>query len=234
MDGSLHYKGKRVRTIRILLADDHALVRAGIRSLVDSLAEIEVCGEASDGREALRLIKQLQPDVVLLDIAMPEMNGLDLTSHLRKDFPSLPVLILSMHATKAYVLEAMRAGASGYVLKNTSVEELEKAIRSVAIGEKYLTPAVSAQVIDGYTQIATKTTDPGFKTDPVDPLTLRQREVLQLIAEGHSTREIAEKLHLSVKTVETHRAQVMQRLNVSNVPGLVRAALRMGLVDSET
>jgi DNA-binding NarL/FixJ family response regulator len=150
---------------------------------------------------------------------------------LRKDFPSLPVLILSMHATKAYVLEAMRVGAAGYVLKNTSVEELEKAIRSVARGEKYLTPAVSAQVIDGYTEIAIKTTDNGRKTDTADPLTLRQREVLQLIAEGHSTREIAEKLHLSVKTVETHRAQLMQRLDVSNVPGLVRAAIRMGLVD---
>lgn len=211
-----------MKTIRILLADDHDLVRAGIRSLVQSVEGIEVVAEAGDGREALRLVKTHQPDVVVMDIAMPGLNGLDATARIVKAFPKAAVIILSMHATREYVLEALQAGASGYVLKNAAVDELETAIRTVARGGKYLTPSVSGQIVAGVTGAP--------ETSPAAALTQRQREILQLIAEGRSTREIGDLLHISVKTVETHRAQLMDRLGIYDVAGLVRYAIRAGLV----
>lgn len=204
-----------------MLADDHALVRAGIRALVQSVREFEVVGEAGDGREALQLAKTLQPDVMLLDVAMPELNGLDAIPRILKQNAKIAVIVLSMHASREYVLRAVQAGAAGYVLKNAAVDELENAIRAVARGNKYLTPAISAQIIEG------------VGNDALESLTQRQREILQLIAEGRTTRQIAEVLHISVKTVETHRTVLMKRLDLHDVAGLVRYAIRVGLVTVE-
>ena len=211
--------------IRILLADDHALVRAGMKSLIESAEGFEVVGEASNGREAVRLAKALKPDVALFDIAMPELNGLDAARRVAAECPEVRVLILSMHSDPGYVREAMQAGTAGYVLKEAGVEELELAIRAVLRGERYLDPRVSKQVIEGYVR--------ALEGEARPALTPRQREILQLIAEGRSTREIAERLHLSVKTVETHRAQVMDRLGIRDVAGLTRYAIRIGLVTDE-
>lgn len=212
---------------RIVLADDHALVRQGFRALLSSISDFEVVGEAGNGREALRLIRTLAPQVVLMDVAMPELNGLDATAHAMREWPQLKVIIVSMHASEAYVIEALRAGAAGYLLKNADADELERAIRAVVRGERYLAPSVSQHVIDRFLR-----TEGGTQAGDESGLSARQREVLQLIAEGRSTREIAERLNLSVKTVETHRAQLMQRLEIFEVAGLTRYALRIGLIDA--
>jgi RNA polymerase sigma factor (sigma-70 family) len=211
---------------RLLLADDHALVRQGFRALLAAMPDVEVVGEAANGREALHLIRALAPDLVLMDIAMPELNGLDATAHALRDQPQLKVIIVSMHATEAYVIEALRAGAAGYLLKDADAGELERAIRAVARGERYLAPSVSHHVIERFLQAESR-------DEAAEALSPRQREVLQLIAEGRSTREIAERLNLSVKTIETHRAQLMQRLEIFDVAGLTRHALRIGLIDPE-
>ncbi len=217
--------------IRVLLVEDHDLVRAGIRALIENHADIEVCAEASDGSEALRLVHQHKPNVVLMDIAMPRLNGLDTLAHLRQDFPSLPVIMLSMHGEKTYVRAALSLGASGYVLKNSSVAELTTAIIQSAAGERYLTPAISNQVIESFTEKQART-DPLTDGASVS-LSERKREILQMIGRGFSTSQIAERLHLSIKTVETHRAQLMQALGVTNLAGLVRAAIRLGLVSPD-
>ena len=213
-----------MKPIRVLLADDHSLVRAGMRSLLVGLTEIEVVAEAADGREALRLVRTLQPDVVLMDIAMPGMNGIQATARVTRMFPRSRVIILSVNAEEEYVREALRAGASGYVLKDALPAELEVAVRSVARGETYLSPRVSKHLIASYIEDGGK--GPGL----LDQLTPRQREVLQLIAEGRTTKEIAQTLGLSVKTAETHRAQLMNRLDIHDIAGLVRFAIRAGLV----
>jgi DNA-binding NarL/FixJ family response regulator len=208
--------------IRILLADDHALVRAGMKSLLESAEGFEVVGQAPNGREAVRLAKALKPDVALFDIAMPELNGLDAARRLGAECPEVRVLILSMHTDPGYVREAMQAGTAGYLLKDAGVEELELAIRAALRGERYLDPRISKQVIEGYVR--------GLEVPEGTALTPRPREILQLIAEGRSTREIAQRLHVSVKTVETHRAQLMDRLGIRDVAGLTRYAIRIGLV----
>jgi DNA-binding NarL/FixJ family response regulator len=213
--------------IRILLADDHALVRAGIRALVQRVSGLEVVGEADNGREALRLAKSLHPHVVLMDISMPELNGLDAIARMLQYDPKIAVIVLSMHESREHVLRALQAGASGYVLKNAAVDELEKAVLAVAGGQKYLTPAVSQQLIATVT--APRSEIPG-PCNAAESLTQRQREILQLIAEGRSSREIAALLNISVKTVETHRSLLMERLNLHDVAGLVRYAIRVGLV----
>jgi DNA-binding NarL/FixJ family response regulator len=210
--------------IRILLADDHTLLRAGIRSLLEKMPGVEVVGEAADGREALSLVKAHSPNIVLMDIAMAGLNGLDATARVIKDFPQVRVIILSMHANEEYVLQTLRAGAAGYLLKDAATAELEMAIQAVARGDIYLSPAISKRVIDDYIGRTS-----GQKGSP-EQLTSRQREILQLVAEGKTTKEIAFLLNLSIKTVETHRTQLMDRLNIHDVPGLVRHAMRLGLV----
>ena len=209
--------------IRVLLADDHALVRAGIRSLLGAMAEVTVVGEAASGEEALELASRAQPDVVLMDIAMKGITGLEAAALMRERVPSVRVVILSMHSGEEYVLQALRAGAAGYLLKDAATGELELALRSVMRGESWLSPAVSRQVVEGYVQRT------GGDATP-EVLTARQREVLRMVAGGKSTKEIALLLNLSVKTVETHRAQIMDRLGIRDVAGLVRYALRTGLV----
>ena len=213
--------------VRVLVADDHELVRAGFRSLLKTIAGVEVVAEAEDGLRALELVRMLQPDVILMDIAMSGLNGLEATSRIVKEFPQVRVIILSMHKSEEYVLQALRNGARGYLLKDASPSELELAIRTVSHGETYLTPAISRQVIDSYVRRLA----PG--ESPSELLTPRQREILQLIAEGLTTKAIADRLHVSVKTVETHRSQLMERLDIHDVPGLVRYAIRIGLVRAE-
>ena len=221
-----------MKPTRVLLAEDHTLVRAGIRALLQNLAGIEVVAEASDGREALRLIKTYQPDVVLMDIAMAGLNGLEATARVTKEFPTVRVIILSMHSNEEYVAQALRAGAAGYLLKDAVAAELELAVTAVARGETYLSPVVSKHVIADYLRRVgeREASGGGGATPASELLTPRQREILQLIAEGRSTKEIASTLHLSVKTIETHRTQLMARLDIHDVAGLVRYAIRIGLV----
>ena len=212
--------------IRVLLVDDHALMRAGIRSLLKGMPGIEVVAEASNGREAIELAEVHQPHVVLMDIMMSEMNGLDATARLTAKQPHARVIILSMNATEEYVLQSMQAGACGYLLKDVPTAELQQAIHAVARGDMFLTPAISKHVIAGVKQRSPS------ETSSPDRLSLRQREVLQLIAEGHSTKEIALKLGIGVKTAETHRSQLMRALGIFEVAGLVRYAIRQGIVAS--
>jgi DNA-binding NarL/FixJ family response regulator len=213
-------------SLRVLLVDDHALVRAGIRSLLRDIEGVEVVGEAADGAEALAIAARERPDAVLLDIAMKGMSGLETAARFRELQPGVKVLILSMHASEEYVLQALRAGAAAYLIKDSATAELELALRSVMRGETYLSPAISRQVVEGYVQRV----GAGAGENPLTP---RQREVLRRIAEGRSTKEIAFDLGLSVKTVETHRAQIMERLGIRDVAGLVRYAMRTGLVPPE-
>ncbi len=212
-------------TIRILMCDDHSLVRVGLRQLISSMDGLEVVGETSSGHEAIRLAAGLVPDIVLMDIAMPEMNGLDATASIRRKTPSVRVLMISMHASDQYLREALVAGATGYILKNADAAELERAIHAVAAGDTYITPSLSGRLVEDLRRGAT------FDTAPI--LTPRQTEVLRLIAEGRSTREIAETLYLSHKTIETHRAQLMERLHIHNIAGLTRYAIRMGVVSAD-
>lgn len=213
--------------LRVLLVDDHKLVRAGMRSLLREFEGVEVVAEASDGAEALLLAERERPDVVLMDIAMKGMNGLEAAARLRERLPATKIVILSMHTSEEYVLLALRAGAAAYLIKDSATSELELALQSVMRGEIYLSPAISRQVVEGYVQRV-------GEGGAADPLTPRQREVLKRIAEGRSTKEIAYELNLSVKTVETHRAQIMERLGIRDVAGLVRYAMRAGLVPPET
>ncbi|MEY2488793.1 MAG: hypothetical protein QOC70_735 [Verrucomicrobiota bacterium] len=212
--------------IRVLLADDHELVRAGIRALLEKIPGVEVVGEAGNGREALELVKSELPHVVLLDIAMPELGGLETLPQIIKNFPSVKVVILSAHVTEDYVSRALRSGASGYMLKHAAAVELEFGINSVAQGKIYLSPSVTRTIINSYMERG------GGELSPREQLTARQREILQMIAEGKNTKEIASTLEISVKTVEAHRLQLMARLEIHDVPGLVRYAIRNGMVDA--
>jgi DNA-binding NarL/FixJ family response regulator len=207
-----------------LIADDHALVRAGIRALLEKQSSMEVVAEACDGREALALAIQHRPNVVLMDISMPELNGLEVVRQLARDFPQVRCIVLSMHADEEHVWQALKAGAAGYLVKGGSLAELELAITSVAQGETYLSPGVSGPVIKEYVR---RTSNEG---DSADSLTARQREILQMIAEGKTTKQMALILKVSVKTIESHRAQLMKRLGVQDIASLVKHALRIGLV----
>jgi DNA-binding NarL/FixJ family response regulator len=213
--------------LRVLLADDHVLVRAGIRTLLDQLPGVVVVAEASDGREALQLAAKSHPDLAILDVAMPVLNGLEATTRLRQQFPALQVLVLSMHTNEEYVQQAFRAGAAGYLLKKSAVAELEAAIRAVQSGKTYLSPALAQRV-------SLKPKPAGESTkSPLERLTSRQREILQLIAESRTTKEIAAELGVSAKTVEFHRAELMKRLNLRDIPALVRFAMQCGLAHPE-
>ena len=216
-----------MKTTRVLLADDHALVRAGIRALLEKMKGIEVVAEAGDGRDALELIRKHLPNLVLLDIAIPELNGLEALARATKEFPAVKMMILSMHANEEYVLQALRAGARGYLLKEAAVDELDLAFRTVTGGEIYLSPRISKHVIANYLERLRN------ERPLRDELTPRQREIVQLIAEAKSTKEIAFLLKISVRTVEAHRAQLMVRLGIHDVAGLVRYAMRVGLVPME-
>lgn len=217
---------------RVLLADDHHLVRAGMRALIDGFGDFEVVAECGDGREALVLARQHSPDIVVMDVSMPGLNGLDAAARIAKEHPAIRVVMLSMHTAENYVLEALRAGAHGYVVKDAAPEDLERALRAIARGERYLSPAISQVVLEDYLRLLRGSAASEARAGEV-LLTQRQREVLQLIAEGRSTREIAERLSISIKTVETHRAQIMDRLNIRDVPGLTRYAIRAGLIRPE-
>ena len=216
-----------MKPISILLADDHTLVREGIRALVEKFPNVSVISEAKDGREAIRLVREHQPDLVLMDIAMPGLNGLEATARVSKEFPGVRVIILSMYANEEYVREAIRAGAAGYLAKRSAAAELELAITAVARGEKYFSPLISTRATKDRAGL------PTVARASIDRLTPRQREILQLIAERHSTKDIAAILKISIKTVETHRAQLMERLDIHDVPGLVRFAIRAGLASLE-
>lgn len=216
-----------MKPIRVLLADDHALVRAGIRALLNTIEGVDVIAEVGNGREALRLIKELRPDIALLDITMPDQSGLEVLKESKKDFPDLRVIILTVHEAGEYAMEALRAGAAGYLPKSAAANELQVAIKIVSRGETYVSGEVSRKTLLEFSQGATE------HTHLLARLTPRQREILTLIAEGHSTKDIARRLNISVKTVESHRAQLMERLDIHDVAGLVRYAIRKGLVKVE-
>lgn len=213
--------------VRIVLADDHALVRAGLRKLLESMPDIEVVGEADDGQAVLRLVEQLHPNLVLMDVSMPGLNGLDTALRLSQTHPQTRVLILSMHQSEDYVRQALRNGAAGYILKDAAPVELDLALKAILRGETYLSPAVSRGVVSDYVQRLRTEETPGAVLTP------RQREILQLIGEGSTTKDVARRLNISVKTVETHRTQLMKQLDLHDLAGLVRYAIRVGLVSSE-
>ncbi|MBU6301275.1 MAG: response regulator transcription factor [Verrucomicrobia bacterium] len=208
--------------LRILLADDHAVVRRGFRMLLSAQPDIEVVGEASNGREAVEMAVALQPEVVVMDVTMPELNGIEATRRIARDCPRVRVLALSMHKDAVYVREILRAGARGYLLKDSGERELLAAIRGVSQGQGYLSPEVSEAVLDDYRK---------HVTNPIDLLSSREREVLQMIAESKTNKEIATALSLSVYTVEAHRGRIMEKLNLHSIGELVRFAMRNGLID---
>lgn len=210
--------------IKVMIVEDHDLVRAGIKALLQNVPDVEVVAEAGDGYEALRKVEVFGPDLLLMDIALPGMNGLETTATAVQQFPEVKIIILSMHSNEEYVWQALNSGAKGYLLKNATTAELELAIKAVARGESYLSPPVSAQLVDDFTRRARG------QPSSFDKLTPRQREILHLIAKGYTTQQVAEELRISPKTVETHRTQLMQRLEIFDIAGLVRYAVRIGLV----
>lgn len=208
--------------IRVLLADDHTIVRQGLKLILGSYDDLEVVGEAANGNEAVELARKLHPDIVLMDVAMPDLNGIEATKRMVQADPRLKVLVLSMHKEGVYVREILRAGARGYILKDAIDTELLNAVRSVAHGDGYISPAVSGALLSDYRKNV---------TDPLDLLTNREREVLKLIAEGKTNKEIATSLNLSVYTVDSHRGKVMEKLNLHSTGELVRFAIKHGVVD---
>ncbi len=211
------------KQVRILLADDHTLVRAGIRALLQKVEGIEIVGEAADGLQAIELINSQQPDVVLLDWNMPKVSGIEVLKKASEKFPSMRFIVLTVYDTDEYVVQALRAGAHGFIPKSGASAELERAIDTVSRGEDYLSPQISQQAILKYLKGGRTSSSP-------HPLTPRQLEILELVAKGQSTREIARRLNITVKTVETHRAQLMERLDIHDIAGLVRYAIKVGLV----
>ena len=216
--------------IRILLADDHQIVRKGIYSLLKNHDDLEIVGETKDGRETVKMARELKPDIVLMDIAMPILNGLEATRQIKKTDPKIKVLILTIHKNEEYVLNALQVGASGYLEKDTGVDELLNAIHSVYHDNSFLSPGISKTVIDAYLLRASKVKE----STVFETLTNREREVLQLIAEGFTNREVAKQLFIAVKTVEAHRAHIMDKLDIHDIAKLVKYAIRKGMVDLNT
>lgn len=215
-----------MKRIRVLLIDDHALVRAGIRALVSGIKGVEIAGEAGTGGEALQLIEDLQPDIVLLDLSMPGLSGFEVLAKTKKRFPHIRIIVLTVHESGQYAIEALRGGAAGFLPKSAASVELREAIVRVAAGESYVSGEVARKAV---LQQA-KVTEQNYLLDSLTP---RQREILTLIAEGNNMKDIARALNISVKTVESHRAQLMERLGIHELAGLVRFAIRMGLVNLE-
>ena len=215
-----------MKPIRVLIADDHALVRAGFRALVEKIEGLVVVGEAGNGTEALKLVRELQPNLLLLDLTMPEGGGFEVLDQMKKHYPEIRVIVLTVHEAGEYAIRALREGAAGFLPKSAAGTELEQAIQTVLRGEVYIGPEMSRKTVIEYGKGTTK-------RDLLDTLSPRQREVLRLIAEGRTTKQIAQELEISVKTVETHRAQLMDRLKIHDVAGLVRYAIMVGLIDVE-
>jgi DNA-binding NarL/FixJ family response regulator len=218
-------ENRKSKIVRVLLAEDHTIVRKGLRALLADEPDIEVIAEAEDGREAVQMAQQSLPDLVLMDLSMPGLNGLEATRQIKRRAPEVKVLVLTRHANEEYVFQILRAGASGYVVKSAAPAELVSAIRAVYRGDSFLSPAISRTVIEEYVRQAE-----AMVQDSYEQLTDREREVLQLIAEGHSSREIAERLTLSEKTVRTHRANLMDKLDLHSTAELTQYAIRKGLV----
>ena len=216
-------------TVRILIADDHKIVRDGLRSLLQSRPDCEVVGEASDGREAVELARKLDPDVVVIDVAMPELNGIDATTKLVSQAANVKVVALSMHSDRNFVAGMLQAGASAYLRKESAFDEIARAIDAVMEGKVFLGDGIAGVVVEDYRELIARS---GLNEDI--PLTAREREVLQLIAEGYKTSEIAKLLHLSVKTIETHRRQIMEKLDLRSVPELTKYAIRHGLTSIDS
>jgi DNA-binding NarL/FixJ family response regulator len=210
-------------TIRVFIADDHALVRDGLRYLLQAQSDITVVGDASDGRQAVRLVQQLNPDVVVMDIAMPELNGIEAARQIRATRPSVQIIILSIHSTIEHISRALQAGALGYLLKESAGVEVAEAVRAVHAGRRYLSSKIAETIIDDYSS------HPNV-TSPLDRLSPREREVLQLVAEGKTSAQIAEILSLSTKSVETYRARLMKKLDLDDLPSLVKFAIQHGLI----
>jgi two-component system, NarL family, response regulator NreC len=215
-----------VKTVRVLLADDHTLIRAGLRMVVGAQPDLTVVGEAADGREAVAVAGKLKPDVVVMDVGMPSLNGIEACRQIRAELPDTQVAILSMHSDEGYILRALKAGAKAYLLKDSAEADLANAIRAVASGKSFFSPAVGKVLLEDYMRKLQRT---GVE-DSYELLTPREREILQLVAEGKSSKEIANLLDLSVYTVETHRARVMQKLNLRGIPELILYAVRKGII----
>jgi two-component system response regulator NreC len=214
--------------IRILLADDHAIVRHGLSRSIQQEDDMEVVGQAENGLATIRLVKELSPDIVVMDISMPDINGMDATREIVRDFPEVKIIALSMHSAKKFVREMFKAGASGYLLKDCEFDELANAIRTVNSGKSYLSPEITDVVVDSYVRTSTEDESSVFSD-----LTKRERQVLQLMAEGKTTKQIGLKLHISPKTVEAHRLRVMEKLNIDNVAQLTKYAIQEGLTSPE-
>jgi two-component system response regulator NreC len=217
---------QQVQQVKVLVAEDHAVVREGIRMILDAQDDFAVVGEARDGDEAVRLARQLRPDVVVMDISMPRMNGVEATQEIKRLFPDVQVLILTMHEEESYVFQLLRLGAAGYVLKRAAATDLVEAVRAASRGEAFLYPAVARSVVQDYLDRMRS----GEGTSRYDGLTDREREILVLIAEGHTNAQIADRLFISVKTVQTHRAHIMEKLDLHDRSLLVRYAVRKGLI----
>lgn len=215
-------------TIRVVLADDHAIVREGLRALLDHQPDMQVAGMATNGHQAIRLVDECAPDVAVLDISMPDLNGIEAIQRMLPRHPGLRVVVLSIHSTKPYVFRALKAGASGYLIKETAGLEVAEAIRAVHKGERYLSQHIE-DLLDNWEENINSTAE----TSPLDQLTRREREVLQMVAEGKSSREIAEVLSISSKTVDSYRSRLMQKLGVEDVTGLVKFAIRYGVITLE-
>jgi DNA-binding NarL/FixJ family response regulator len=216
------------KEITIILADDHNVVRQGLRAILEAEGNLRVIGEAGRGLEAIRLVERLRPNVLVLDLKIPELSGLEVARQVRRRSPKTRVVILSMHSDKSYVLEALRNGAAGYVLKDSSAEELIKAVHEAAANRRYLSPPLSDSAVDAYVQQAGDTT-----TDSYDSLSSREREVLQLAAEGNTNAAIGKRLFISPRTVEIHRANMMAKLDMRNHTDLIRYALKRGIISND-
>lgn len=217
----------KVEPIRVFLVDDHALVRDGLRFLLEAEGDIKVLGDAGNGREAVHRVLSLKPEVIIMDIAMPELNGIDAIHRIRERLPSVKVVVLSMYASSEHVFRAFEAGARAYLLKESAGRELKDAVRAVSDGRRYVSNRIADIMANSYVHRQSG------RTSPLDRLSMREREVMQLVVEGNSNAQIAESLKISIKTVETYRSRLMNKLEISDVPGLVKFAISSGLISLE-